>query len=189
VRGGGEEHVETELISVGERETGGVVVSVDVIGLDGVEPLGLAQIQPRLEQRREDGELTDIEPTLSRPAVRAPCDRLRKESSIRPPRFPGARAHVADDAASLLVQGGDDGRRRVEQVEAVDLDVNGQVGRSGQLPLPGRTDARTPHLTGGLRPRADGGDCGNKNQQQKCVRPHSARRRRRSRAGSALLRF
>ena len=42
----GEEAVEAQLVGAGEREAGGVRVAVDVVGLDAVEALAAAEVEP-----------------------------------------------------------------------------------------------------------------------------------------------
>ena len=71
-----QEAVEAQLVDGAQREPRVVGVAVDIVGLDAVETLARAEVEPALEHRAEHVERADVEPALARPALeRLPFDR------------------------------------------------------------------------------------------------------------------
>src|ERR1700742_3678111 len=104
----GDPAVVAELIGAGEREAGVVFPAGDVVGLDRVEALLRAEIEPLVHDRREAVEVTDVEPTLVRKAfVALAQDRFREPRGVGPVFLPAADVDITDRLGTVTVDRAD----------------------------------------------------------------------------------
>ncbi len=140
-----------QLLGRRDREARAVLPPVDVVGLDAVESLFLAQLETGFHERLDDRQLTDVKPFLFGPSrVGFAENGSRELARVRTPSLPGAGVHVADDVTALCMQRGHDRGFVFEQVDVIHRRVDGLIDRHAQLPLPRRVDGRSP-VAGGPR--------------------------------------
>src|SRR3954471_5761657 len=144
VRRGRQPAVVAQLVARPQAEAGAIRVAVDVVGLDGVESLARAEVQPSAHDRPQ-GLPPHVEPALSRPALeRAAERRAREPPRVRAAALIRAGAEIAGHTGPARVQLPHGGRRRVEQVHVVQLRVHRQIELPAQLPLPRGARRRQP---------------------------------------------
>jgi len=87
--------VEVDLVLRAEREAAGVKIAIDVVGVNAVEAFGLAQVEARAQEGRQQVNLADVQPPLAGPARVVIAERrggiLR---GVGPPLLPGAGVQV-----------------------------------------------------------------------------------------------
>src|SRR5205823_6050948 len=99
------------------------------------ESLRRAEVEPRLDDRAEHVEPADVEPPLAGPSVLLAEHRARIAPRVRPPALPRSGVDVAGDVPARAVERCDGGRRRVEEVDVVEIGVDGLVERPRELHL------------------------------------------------------
>src|SRR5947209_19109045 len=113
----GDPDVVARLLVCAYGKTGSVLPAIDVVRLDGVEPLPLAHTDAGAHDRFEGTEGTNIQPALAGPAIGPPQDPAGKRVPIRPPVLPGPHVDVADDTPARGMKPRDDVPAGVEAVD------------------------------------------------------------------------
>jgi hypothetical protein len=153
--------VECDLVSQGERKTGVFGVGVVDVGFNAVEAVGLALLEPGVQDRLQDGPLTDVDVTLVRvPRQFIAEDAGRVRAGVGAIVFPCAGFQITQRfgarGVDLRDQGGHLGFGtgfRAVVIDVVHLD-GAEVGRDGDRPaqvvLPRAERARLPPGRGGM---------------------------------------
>ena len=82
----GQPNVVSQLILVGQRKAGMVLIAVYIVGLDAVATLLHRQIEPSPQDGAKDVELADVQPSLAGPTSKGIADdRGRKFVGVRTP--------------------------------------------------------------------------------------------------------
>ena len=127
----GEHPVVGQLVGRGQGEAGVPVVAVDQVGLDRVEALLAAQVEPRGHDRAQDVEPADVEQTFPGEAARIAQDGVREGGVVGPELLGRAHVDVADDLAPGPVQRRDRLGARLDAVDVEHVGVDARC-RSGR---------------------------------------------------------
>ena len=136
---GGQVLVEGELLGRREGEPRLVLVSVDVVEVDGVEPRRLALRHPGGDDRQQDARGPDVEPALSGPTVGEALDRGRIRPGVGTEALPGSGVDVAHGVGPDGVDGANGGGVEGAAVGGVEVDVVDVGTRTQAPPLMGTT--------------------------------------------------
>ena len=173
-----------QLLGRRDRKARAVLKPIDVVRLDAVKTLFLAQFQAGFNEWLDDRQLADVKPFLFRPPrISFAQNRRRELGSVRSPALPRARIHVTDHMPALGMQRGHNGCFVFEQVDVIHLRIHRLVHGHRQLPLPGRVLRRDPPAGCRL------GDLGRHEQERKapaeprprCTSPPGGQRTRSTR--------
>ncbi len=140
--GVGDISVESDLVRESEGKAGVVGVGIVDVRFDAVEALGLALLEPGLEDRSQDRPLTNVDVALVRVPGHCVAEHTgRVIAGVRSVALPGPRLQVTERFVPRGVDLGDQGgdlslgtRSRGVVVDVVHLD-GADVGRDGDGPV------------------------------------------------------